>query len=108
MDKTTVRYIVFKEQGDWYAVGLELNIVEVGSTAQEAMLLLFEAMQGYLESARKMKARTNILNQSTDKEYEAAWSSLSGTNKASRATTSVFTSGTLNLATVFGGALATA
>lgn len=69
----SVRYIVFEEDSVWYAVGLEFNIVESGSTPQEALLLLFEALAGYVESAKKTKARPSILNQKTDAEYEKMW-----------------------------------
>ena len=73
LQKGEIRYVVFREAGTWYAVGLEFNIVESGSTPQEALLLLFEALQGYIESARRIKARPQILNQKSDPEYEALW-----------------------------------
>lgn len=76
LQKGSVRYIVFREGAEWYAVGLELNIVESGTTPQEALLLLFEAMQGYVESARKVKARPGILNQKPEAEYEVMWKTL--------------------------------
>jgi predicted RNase H-like HicB family nuclease len=76
LQKGSVRYIVFKAGDAWYAVGLEFNIVESGTSPQEAMLLLFEALQGYVESARKIKARPDILNQKTDAEYETMWRAL--------------------------------
>lgn len=70
LEKGSVRYVVFKEDEDWYAVGLEFNIVETGTTPQEALLLLFEALQGYVETAQKVKARPAVLNQKVDPEYE--------------------------------------
>lgn len=73
LKKGSVRYIVFCEDEVWYAVGLEFNIVESGDTPQEALLLLFDALAGYVDSAKKIKARPNILNQKTDPEYEAMW-----------------------------------
>ncbi|HUC02202.1 MAG TPA: hypothetical protein VMA75_04895 [Candidatus Paceibacterota bacterium] len=76
LQKGSVRYIVFKEGETWYAAGLEFNIVESGTTPEEVLLLLFEALEGYVESARKMKARPSILNQRTDPEYEEMWKSL--------------------------------
>jgi predicted RNase H-like HicB family nuclease len=69
LKKGSVRYIVFKEDNVWYAVGLEFNIVESGDTPQEALLLLFEALTGYIEAARKIKDK-NVLNQKTNSEYE--------------------------------------
>jgi len=76
LEKGSVRYIVFREQDTWYAVGLEFNIVEAGTTPQEALLLLFEALQGYVETARKIKIRPHVLNQNTDVEYEELWDQL--------------------------------
>jgi predicted RNase H-like HicB family nuclease len=73
LQKGRVRYIVFKEGDSWYAVGLEFNIVESGDTHQEALLLLFEALSGYVEAAQKIKVRPSILNQKTDSEYEEMW-----------------------------------
>lgn len=73
LQKGSVRYIVFREDDTWYAAGLEFNIVESGSTPQEALLLLIEVTAGYVESAKKIKARPNILNQKTDPEYERMW-----------------------------------
>jgi hypothetical protein len=73
LEKGSVRYIVFKEQDTWYAVGLEFNIVESGTTPQEALLLLFEALEGYVETVRKIKIRPHVLNQKPDVEYEQLW-----------------------------------
>lgn len=61
IQKDTVRILVFEEKSTWYATALELNIVESGDTPQEAILLLFEAVQGYLESAKKMGANALFL-----------------------------------------------
>jgi hypothetical protein len=91
LQKGSVRYIVFKEGDVWYAAGLEFNIVECGTSPQEAMLLLFEAVDGYVESARKMKARPDILNQKSDPEYEEMWRSLEAKKALPRK--SVFTFG---------------
>ncbi|HVO28481.1 MAG TPA: hypothetical protein VMT81_00665 [Candidatus Paceibacterota bacterium] len=76
LQKGSVRYIVFREGDTWYAVGLEFNIVESGTSPQEAMLLLFEAMEGCVESAKKIKARPAVLNQKADLEYENMWRDL--------------------------------
>lgn len=95
LQRGSVRYIVFREDDAWYAVGLEFNIVETGSTPQEAMLLLFEALQGYVESAKKIKARPTILNQKSDAEYEQLWKMRSSHASSAKP---VFTSGELNIA----------
>ncbi len=76
LQRGSVRYIVFKDDGVWYAVALEFNIVESGDEPREALLSLFEAMNGYVKAARKVKARPSILNQKTDKEYEELWNKL--------------------------------
>lgn len=72
--KGSVRYIVFKDGDTWYAAGLEFNIVESGSDPQIALLNLFDALTGYVESCRKIKgSRVFPLNQKTDPEYERLW-----------------------------------
>ncbi len=77
LQKGSLRYIIFREEGVWYGVGLEFNIVESADTPDEALFLLLEATRGYLKSAQKAKARINhILNQKTDPEYEDLWDSL--------------------------------
>jgi len=78
LQKGSIRYIVFKEEYTWYAVALEFNIVESGDDPREVLLLLFEAVQGYINSAQKIKARPMILNQKTDEEYERMWQTLQG------------------------------
>ena len=93
LQKGSVRYFVFEEGGVWYAAGLEFNIVEEGSTPQEALILLFEALHGYVESAKKIKARPNILNQKTDPEYEAMWTNRHTEKEKHK----LFTFGELNL-----------
>ncbi len=76
LQKGSVRYIVFKDGATWYAVALEFNIVESGDDPREVLMLLFEAIQGYIKSAGKAKIRPHILNQKTDKEYEEMWAAL--------------------------------
>ncbi|OGF62905.1 hypothetical protein A2926_02265 [Candidatus Giovannonibacteria bacterium RIFCSPLOWO2_01_FULL_44_40] len=72
--RSTVRYIVYRDTEDnaWYAVGLEFNIVRAGDSALEALLCLLEAIEGYIESAREIKAE-NVLNQKPMEEYEKMW-----------------------------------
>lgn len=100
LQKGSVRYIVFKENNVWYAAGLEFNIVESGDTPQEAILLLFEALSGYIESAKKIKSRPNILNQTADREYEEMWQN-SQTDK--KQTKNIFSSGILNMNQILQG-----
>ncbi len=91
----SVRYIVFREDDVWYGVCLEFNIVESGDTPEEALLLLFEATQGYLASAQKIKARPHILNQQPDKEYEKMWESLE--TSPVKKQTNVYASGRMDI-----------
>ena len=91
----SVRIVVFREANEWYATALEFNIVESGSTPQEAMLLVFEAIRGYVESAKKVKARPYILNQSVDREYEAMWRAGA---ESKRQNESIFFAGRMNIA----------
>ncbi|MBU1349060.1 type II toxin-antitoxin system HicB family antitoxin [Patescibacteria group bacterium] len=94
-EKGRVRYVIFKDEDGWYAAALEFNIVEHGDTYEEAWLMLFEAMKGYVDAARKIKARPNILNQKADAEYEKMWKESGGT-KAKKS--NVFSAGFMNLA----------
>lgn len=95
LQRGSIRFIVFREGDSWYGAGLEFNIVESGSTPQEALLLLFEAVRGYLESAKKIKARPHILNQKPDSEYEAMWKKLKEKNQIPAK--EIFTFGNLNI-----------
>jgi len=71
-----VRYIIFKEDDTWYGVALEFNIVEEGKNPRQVMDSLFDAIQGYVETAQKLKLRPMPLNQKTDIEYEKLWAKL--------------------------------
>ena len=95
LQKGNVRFIIFREGNVWYGVCLEFNIVETGDNPRKAMLLLFEAVEGYLESARKIKARPHILNQKADREYEEMWNVLEEHKKMPAK--EVFTFGNLNI-----------
>ena len=80
--KGRVRYIVFKEGETWYASGLEFNIVESADDPRIALINLFDAMQGYVESCSKVRgSRVSPLNQKTDPEYEKLWSIVTSRKK---------------------------
>jgi len=75
--KGSVRYIVFKDNRVWYAVGLEFNIIESGDDPRIAYNNLLDAIDGYVESIAKIKgSRLAPLNQKPDAEYEKLWSIL--------------------------------
>jgi hypothetical protein len=72
--KGSVRCIVFKDGDTWYAVALEFNIVESSDDPTVAYNNLQSAMQGYVESQRKIISSCIApLNQKTDREYETLW-----------------------------------
>lgn len=82
LQKGSVRYIIFKENDTWYGVALEFNIVEEGDNPIEVMASLFEAIQGYVETAKIMKMRPMPLNQKPDSEYQALWNKLEKAKEA--------------------------
>ena len=63
-------------------------------------MLLFEALSGYIESAKKIKSRPNILNQTTDDEYETMWQN---SQKDKEQTKNIFSSGILNMNQILQG-----
>ena len=76
LQKGEIRFIIFKEKDTWYGAVLEFNIIEEGENPQDVLLRTFQAAEGYIESARKIKARPHILNQNVDKELESRWNVL--------------------------------
>ena len=71
--KGSVRCIIFKEGETWFGTALEFNIVETGDDPREVMVLLDEAIRGYIASGKKARFRDHILNQEADPEYEQLW-----------------------------------
>lgn len=103
LQKGSVRYVVFKEKDAFFGVALEFNVIVEAASQIEAIVLLNEAIQGYLESSRKFKLRSHVLNQAIDAEYEQMWQKVQerGTKGASTRTTRspyVLSSGQFNLA----------
>lgn len=82
LNKGSVRYIIFKDDGVWYGVALEFNIVEEGDNPIEVMASLFQAIEGYVEAAKKLKIHPAPLNQKPDKEYEDMWGKLQENKEA--------------------------
>jgi len=78
LQKGSVRTIIFQEDNEWFGVALEFNIVEHGNDPREVMVMLDEAIRGYLQSARKANIGPHVLNQTTDTEYESLWKKLEG------------------------------
>jgi len=80
--KGQVRYIVFKDKDAWYAAGLEFNIIESADDPRIALLNLFDALEGYVQSIQKIKGvRVSPLNQKADPEYEKLWSIVTAPKK---------------------------
>lgn len=73
LQKGSVRYVIFKEKDTFFGVALEFNVVVEAASQIEAIVLLNEAIVGYLGSARKFKLRPHVLNQIVDSEYEKMW-----------------------------------
>lgn len=69
----SVRTVIFEEGGEWFGAALEFNIVEKGDSPQEVMMLLDNAVKGYVEASGKSKLSMGVLNQEVDPEYEALW-----------------------------------
>ncbi len=72
--KGIFRYIVFKDGDSWYAVAMEFNIIESSDDPKLAFFNLLQAVNGYIESAKKIRgSRFQSLNQTADSEYEKLW-----------------------------------
>lgn len=76
--KGQFRHIVFKDNGVWYAVALEFNIVESSDDPRLAYFSLLQAVDGYIAAMRKVKGARNFtaLNQTPDPEYQKLWDTL--------------------------------
>lgn len=76
--KGSVRCIVFRDGKTWFGTALEFNITESSDDPVIAMLNLQEAIQGYVESIKKIKGLHDFssLNQKTEVEYEKMWLNL--------------------------------
>lgn len=99
LQRGSVRYLIFKERNIWYGVALEFNIVESGDDPREVLFMLFEAIRGFVSSAKKIKARPNILNQKPEKEYEQIWQAASHRNSKTpiKSPIQIYTHGERNL-----------
>ena len=65
VDPEVTQVLFRKIKNSWRVI----NIVESGDNPIEVLAMLFEAAEGYVESARKIKSQPSILNQKTDEEY---------------------------------------
>lgn len=75
--KGKFRHIVFKDGDTWYAVALEFNIVESADDPKLAFFNLLQAVDGYIQSAKKIKgSRYHSLNQTADPDYEKMWKNI--------------------------------
>ncbi|MDP2789530.1 MAG: hypothetical protein Q8O51_00145 [bacterium] len=81
LDKGSVRYVIFNEDGTWYGVALEFNIVVEGDDQASIYLNLVDAVRGYLAAARSRKIRPTVLNQTVSPEYLQLWSDLESGKK---------------------------
>ena len=76
--KGRFRHIVFRDGDTWYAVALEFNIVESSDDPKLAFFNLLQAVNGYIQSIKKIKGVKGYpsLNQKPDFEYENLWTNL--------------------------------
>ena len=93
-NKGQIRSIIFKDGDTWYGVALEFNIIESGNDPREVMLLLDEAMRGYIKSAGKAKLSESVLNQEPDSEYEMMWKSIES-KKPTKSPFKIYSSGSV-------------
>jgi hypothetical protein len=72
--QAAVRFLVFKEEGSWYAVALELGIVVDDDSPDAAFSSLLDAIRGVisLESDPKYQGST-FYRPEIDPEYERMW-----------------------------------
>ena len=91
-----IRTIIFKEGALWYGVALDLNIVESGNDPREVMLMLDEAIRGYIETASKFNTSEKVLNQKTDPEFEKLWARVQN-NKPVKSPTKIYSFGVFSL-----------
>lgn len=78
IEKGKFRYIIFEDDGCWFGVALEFNLVVEADNKQLAFVELANAVDGYLTAARKGKMRPTVLNQDIDPEYSILWKELNG------------------------------
>ena len=103
IQKGSVRYIVFKEGDTWYGSALEFNIVEEAENPDAALIYLFEAIRGYINSAKKAKSRMIFaLNQKPDPQYEKMWEDIKSSKEGRpiKSPYTIYTSGTRQFAHV--------
>ncbi len=62
-------FLIYKEDGDYVAVCLNLDIVEYGKDPHKLMESIQEAAASHLEAVRKKNLPDDYLNISTDKKY---------------------------------------
>ncbi len=97
LQQGSVRTLIYKEGKEWFAVALEFNIVETGSDPREVMMLLDEAIRGYILSARKSKLSSSVLDQKPAPEYEKLWQ-VAQTKKAAPSPIVFYSSGMRSVA----------
>ena len=81
LTKGTVRTLIFKEGKTWSGVARECNIAQTADEPREAVVLLDEAVRGYIVSAKKTRLTANVLNQDPEPEYEKLWRTLESRKK---------------------------
>ncbi len=67
--KGVLHYIVYKKDGEFTAVCLNLNIVEYGKDPEKLRKSVQEAAMSYVNAIRKKNLSDDYLNQIPDKKY---------------------------------------
>ncbi len=75
-DRGQVRFIVFEDNGTWYGVALELNLVVDAENQSDVLEKLTSAVMSYIRTTRVAKIRHSVLNQKVNTEYAEMWNDL--------------------------------
>lgn len=73
LDRGRIRWIVFHDEGTWFGVAIEFNLIVEADNPDTALFELHQAVQGYVKAARKSKMRPVVLNQIPAGEYGLLW-----------------------------------
>jgi hypothetical protein len=72
--QTAIRYLVFKDDGVWYASALELGTVVDEETPEKALLSLIDAIKGVMEVQNDPEyAEKTFYTPPIDPEHEIMW-----------------------------------
>jgi len=77
LKKDTARFIIFREDDEWYGIALEFGVVVTENTPEAVYASLATASKGYLDSVKEGNLRPfrakPLLNKDANSEYEQLW-----------------------------------